>query len=85
MTSRQQKRKMAHIFAHEVFHARDHQGFTQQEIADQVFISLRWYQKIEAGEVLPGFFVGVHLMELFKIAPETLVAEIKSAIAESAS
>ena len=73
MTSRQQKRKMAHIFAHEVFHARDHQGLTQQEIADQVFISLRWYQKIEAGEVLPGYpDVNNHHIDAVRYALESV-------------
>lgn len=75
MNLRKQKRKLTRVFAHEVFQGRSQSGWTQQAVADQAFISLRWYQKIEKGEVLPGFLAGVCLMRLFEITPEALVRE----------
>ena len=45
-------------------------------MADRVGVSLRWYQKIEKGEVLPSFFVGIGLMWIFGITPEALVREV---------
>ena len=65
MNLRQQKRKLTRVFAHEVFQGRSRAGWTQQAVADRVFVSLRWYQKIEKGEVLPSFFVGICLMWFF--------------------
>ena len=58
MNLRKQKRKLTRVFAHEVFHGRSRSGWTQQAVADRVGVSLRWYQKIEKGEVLPSFFCG---------------------------
>ena len=41
--------------SHDIFHARtDDRKLTQQQAADAVFISLREYQKIEKGDILPG-------------------------------
>lgn len=76
MNLRQQKRRLARTFAHAVFLGRERQKLTQEETAARVFISLRWYQKIEAGQVLPSFFVGICLMHLLDITPETLVGEV---------
>ena len=75
MNLRQQKRRLARVFAHEVFQARSRLEWTQQAVASRVFVSLRWYQKIEKGDVLPGFLAGVCLMRLFEITPEALVRE----------
>ena len=76
MNLRKEKRRLARVFAHEVFQGRSQSGWTQQAVADRVFVSLRWYQKIEKGEVQPSFFVGVGLMWLFGITPEALVREV---------
>lgn len=76
MNLRQQKRKLIRVFAHEVFHGRSQSGWTQQVVADRVGVSLRWYQKIEKGEVLPSFFVGICLMWFFGITLEVLVREV---------
>lgn len=69
MNLRKQKRELAMAFAHEVFQGRTRSGLTQHAVADQAFISLRWYQKIEKGEVLPGFLAGVCLMRPFRFEP----------------
>ena len=76
MNLRQQKRKLTRVFAHEVFQGRSRAGWTQQAVADRVFVSLRWYQKIEKGEVLPSFFVGICLMWFFGTTPDALVREV---------
>ena len=76
MDLRKQKRKLARVFAHEIFQGRTRSGLTQQAVADQISVSLRWYQKIEAGRVVPSFLVGICLMKLFDITPETLVGEV---------
>lgn len=62
MNLRKEKRRLARVFAYEVFQGRSQSGWTQQVVADRVGVSLRWYQKIEKGEVLPSFFVGICLM-----------------------
>lgn len=84
MNLRKQKRELARAFAHEVFEGRIKSGLTQHAVADQAFISLRWYQKIEKGEVLPGFLAGVYLMRLFEITPGTLVGEVVADVPVSA-
>ena len=84
MDLRKQKRKLARVFAHEIFQGRTRSGLTQQAVADRVFVSLRWYQKIEAGRVVPSFLVGVCLMKLFDITPETLVGEVGADVPVSA-
>lgn len=48
-------------FAHEIFHARAKLGLTQQQVADAVSISVRWYQHIEKGTNLPGSIVMLRL------------------------
>ena len=58
MNLRKQKRELAMAFAHEVFQGRTRSGLTQHAVADQAFISLRWYQKIEKGEVAARIFGG---------------------------
>ena len=77
MDLRKQKRKLARLFAHEIFQGRTRSGLTQQAVADRVSVSLRWYQKIEAGRVVPSFLVGVCLMKLFDIELEQLVGEVQ--------
>ena len=41
-------------FSKAIYHARIELGYTQEEVAEAVSISKRWYQKIESGEKLPG-------------------------------
>lgn len=80
MNLRKEKRRLARVFTHEVFQVRSRVGWTQQEVADRVFVSLRWYQKIEKGEVLPSFLVGICLMRLLGITPEKLAGEIAASV-----
>ena len=44
----------------------DH-DLTQQQVADAVWISLREYQKIEKGELLPGSKIFLRLIYFFEL------------------
>ena len=50
------------IFSHEVYRARSELGLTQQEVADAISISVRWYQYIEKGASIPGSIVMLRLI-----------------------
>lgn len=45
---------MAAKFAKTASKARKHLGYTQGEVAEAVSVSVRWYQKLESGERMPG-------------------------------
>ena len=51
--------------SHDIFHARTE--LTQQQAADAVFISLREYQKIEKGDILPGTEIFLRLVYFFDL------------------
>lgn len=84
MNLRKQKRELAMAFAHEVFQGRTRSGLTQHAVADQAFISLRWYQKIEKGEVLPGFFSGRLPDAAFPLRAAAFSAEVLADVFVSA-
>lgn len=54
-------------FGHAVYQARTNFGWTQEEVAEAICISVRWYQKIEKGEYLPGATVMLRLIILLEI------------------
>lgn len=54
-------------FGHAVYQARSSFGWTQQEVAEAICISVRWFQKIEKGEYLPGATVMLRLIILLEI------------------
>lgn len=47
--------------------ARKEKGLTQQQVADHLGISLRYYQKIEAGSQTGDFYIWDSLEDLFNI------------------
>ena len=50
-------------FGHDIYHVRtDKRKLTQQQVADATFISLREYQKIEKGEIVPGSEIFLRLV-----------------------
>lgn len=49
-------------FAKRVYHARASLGLTQRQVAEDVSISVRYYQNIEHGDKLPGSAVMLRLM-----------------------
>ena len=54
-------------FSSAVYRARRKKGLTQEQVAEVVDISVRWYQKIEKGEVLPSTELTLHLIEYLEI------------------
>ncbi len=50
-------------FAASVHESRIALGYTQEQIAEELSISARWYQKIENGKELPG---GLLMLKLIK-------------------
>lgn len=63
-------------FASSLYHSRTDLGFTQNEVAQAVSISLRWYQRIEKGERLPGSAVLIRLVLLLHIDLEHCREEV---------
>lgn len=47
--------------------ARKEKGLTQQQVADQIGISLRYYKALESGERLGGIEIWDELEDIFKI------------------
>lgn len=52
--------------------ARKEKGLTQQMVADQLEIGLRYYQKIEAGDRTGDFEIWDRLEDIFSIHQRTL-------------
>lgn len=50
-----------------LLNSRNRLGYTQDEVANAVSISVRWYQKIESGKRLPGTMVFIRLAVLLEI------------------
>lgn len=71
------KVKVRLIFSRYVLENRERLGLKQQQVADAVSTSLRWIQKIEKGEKLPGFFLAVRLILLLEIDMNAFLAELR--------
>ena len=63
-------------FSEVLFRAREKQGLTQNQVAEAVSISLRWYQRLERGDKLPGTIVMLRLILLLHIDVEELRDEL---------
>lgn len=59
-------------FSEILLRARAKQGLTQNQVAEAVSISLRWYQRLERGDKLPGTIVMLRLILLLHIDVEEL-------------
>ncbi len=55
--------------------ARREKHLTQENVAEAVFISVRWYQKLERGAFLPSAKVMLRLILLLDLDIEPLRAE----------
>lgn len=62
-------------FARAVYKARTTRGKTQAQIAEAVDISIRWFQKIEKGELLPGTDTTIRLATTLDIDLNILKSE----------
>lgn len=67
--------KMTSKFASEVLKARTALGYTQNEVAEAVSVSVRWYQKVESGRKFPGAKTLVRLVLFLHIDMEVLREE----------
>lgn len=54
-------------FSKEVYFSRKSLDLTQEKAAEMLGISLRWYQKIENGKVLPGAELTLKIVAYFGI------------------
>lgn len=52
-------------FSKDIFEARNRCNFTQQQVAEQVGLSLRQYQNVEAGRAIPKTETFLKLVYLF--------------------
>lgn len=59
-------------FSKVLYHARKKSKLTQKQVSEAVSISLRWYQRIERGEKLPGALTMLRLILLLHIDVEDL-------------
>ncbi|MFR4400931.1 MAG: helix-turn-helix transcriptional regulator [Peptococcus niger] len=51
---------------------REEQGYTQKDVATKVEISVRQYQKYEAGQVKPGVYIAKNLAKALNTTVEAL-------------
>lgn len=70
------QRKPLHIFAGLLVSARTDCGLTQQEVADFLHRSRRWYQKIEAGSAKPNWQDTILLVALFQLDTSAFAEEV---------
>jgi len=62
-------------FSRAVYLARINHGLTQQQVAEAVSISVRWYQQIEKGVCMPGSTTLLRLLLLLHIDPQIFRTE----------
>lgn len=65
------------VFSGAVYHKRIAMGLTQEEVAEAISTSVRWYQRIEKGQVLPSFLVGLRLIVLLNLDVNQLLKVVK--------
>lgn len=58
-------------FADALLRARQRQGLTQEQAAEAVSLSVRWYQQIERGARMPGILALRRLRSFFDIDTDT--------------
>lgn len=63
---------MKYRFSSQVLHARLARKLTQEQAAEQLDISIRWYKQIEKGEVLPSAELALKIMAEFEIDGKNL-------------
>ena len=59
-----------------MFHARKEQGYTQSEVAEAISVSVRWYQKVESGQKLPGTLTALRILIFLGIDTKELREEV---------
>ena len=68
--------KMTSKFASPALKARKELGYTQSEVAEAISVSVRWYQKIEAGQKLPGTITAFRIVLFLHLDVEEFREEL---------
>ncbi len=68
--------KLNYKFASIILNARLDAGLTQSEVAEATSISVRWLQRIESGERLPGTLTMLRLILFFNLDPNEFREEV---------
>lgn len=68
----------------EIFHARKRLDLTQEQVAEAIDISVRWYQRIEKGERLPGSVILLRIILFLHIDVEQFREEVGLVVLHSA-
>lgn len=63
-------------FSLELYHARHERHYTQEQVAEAVSISLRWYQHLEKGTFLPGSVTMLRLILFLEMDIELFREEV---------
>lgn len=67
-------------FASSVYHARIKLGLTQEEAAEALDISTRWYQEIETGKALPSTMLTLKIFAFFEIDGKLLKEDVYASV-----
>lgn len=62
-------------FADEIRRSRKELGMTQEEAAEALSISVRWFQYIESGKRIPSSILTLNIIALFEIHGKNLREE----------
>lgn len=62
-------------FAGAIYHARKRMGLTQEQAAEGLAISTRWFQRIEHGKRLPSALLTLRIIAYFDIRGASLREE----------
>lgn len=60
------------LFAKEVSRSRHEKKLIQEQVAEQVNISVRWFQRIESGQRLPSAELMLEIIKLLEIDSKNL-------------
>ena len=63
-------------FARKIHHARKRLGYTQQEVAEALGISVRWYQEQEEKGTVPGYLTLKRLLAFLELDPKDFKKEL---------
>lgn len=70
-------KKLKFKFASLILNARLDSGLTQSQVAEAVGISVRWLQRAESGQRLPGSLILLRLIKFFNIDISEINEEVE--------
>ena len=63
-------------FSGTLYHARNQSSYTQEQVAEAISVTVRWYQRIEKGERIPGTMALLRLILFLQIDVEEFREEV---------